>query len=92
MPIFAGMGKRDRAEKAKAVRLVKDDGRIHLAAAGRFTPKPNGFEPAQRLTLCDKPAMLGVLPGLPTSQPVAARCPACFSAIDAYGYPKELAR
>lgn len=71
---------------------MKDDGKIHLTATGRFTPKPNVFESAQRLTLCDKPAFLGVLPGLPTSQPVADRCPACFSAIDAYGYPKEPAR
>ena len=85
------MRKSDRVEKAKAVRLVKDDGKIHLTAAGHFTEKPNAFEPAQRLSLCNRPALLTLLPGLPTSQPANARCAKCFSAIDAYGYPKELA-
>jgi len=76
-----------RPLKALAVRVGRAR-TIHLAHA-RF-PATAGLARQSRRTLCGKgPAI--ALGGLPTSQPEAGRCPACYALIDAYGYPRELA-
>jgi hypothetical protein len=80
-----------KPEKAKPVRLVKDDGKIHLTPAGRPAISNGVNKPGNRLSLCGKKAMLGLLAGLPTAQPAEQRCLKCYAAVDAYGYPRELA-
>jgi hypothetical protein len=77
-----------RPEKAKPVRLVKDDGKIHLTARRRSTSL---LSVPGRATLCGKAAAPGYLAGIPTAQPAEKRCPKCYAAVDAYGYPRELA-
>jgi hypothetical protein len=80
-----------KPEKAKAVRLVKDDGRIHLTPAGRPAISNGVNQPGTRLSLCGKKANLAVLAGLPTAQPPEQRCPKCYAAVDTYGYPRDVA-
>lgn len=80
-----------KPEKAKPVRLEKDDGKIHLTPAGKPAIRLGINTPGQRLSLCGRKATLGLLAGLPTAQPAEQRCPKCYAAVDAYGYPRELA-
>jgi hypothetical protein len=80
-----------KPEKAKPVRLVKDDGRIHLAAPRARSSYTSMSAIPPRTTLCGKAAAGGVLAGLPTAQPEDRRCPTCYAAVDAYGYPREMA-
>jgi hypothetical protein len=80
-----------KPEKAKPVRLLKDDGKIHLTPAGKPTISNGVNTPGQRLSLCGKKALLGLLAGIPTAQPEDRRCRKCYAAVDAYGYPRDAA-
>jgi hypothetical protein len=77
-----------KPEKAKAVRLVKDDGKIHLTARRRST---SVLSVPGRAALCGKAAAPGCLAGLPTAQPAEKRCVKCYAAVDVYGYPRDVA-
>jgi hypothetical protein len=70
---------------------MKDDGRIHLTPAGKPAIRLSVNTLGQRLSLCGKKANLAVLAGLPTAQPAEQRCPKCYAAVDAYGYPRDVA-
>jgi hypothetical protein len=80
-----------KPEKAKPVRLLKDDGQIHLTLPGKPAISNGVNQPGQRVTLCGRKATLGLLAGLPTAQPADLRCGKCFAAVDAYGYPRDAA-
>lgn len=78
------MRARDRVEKAKAVRLLDDDGRIHLT-----TRRPSGYAGGIAWTaFCGKEASSTFLSGLPHVHDPLKRCKACYAAVDAYGYPR----
>ncbi len=68
-----------------AVARIDGDALIHLASAK--VERASAFEPPVRSTLCGrKPAR--TVNGLPSTQKVRDRCPACYALVDAYGYPR----
>jgi hypothetical protein len=70
---------------------MKNDGKIHPTPAGRPAISNGVTRPGTRLSLCGKKASVGLMSGIPTTQPAEQRCPKWCAVDDAYGYPKELA-
>jgi hypothetical protein len=73
-----------RQQKAAPV-SVKDDALVHLAEPGRRQALIEG----KLSTYCGKVARDAVL-GVPSSAPIARRCPECYARVDVYGYPRDL--